>query len=1024
MRYSWFTVLLILLIVLAIPALLFAGNGKISGTVKDATTKEAVVGANVVVVGTTMGAATDPEGRYYILNIPPGTYTVQASVVGYARMEIGSVQVRADQTTDLNFDLRQETIELKEVVIQAQMRVVDKSQTSSKSTIGKDELSNKLPINSVLEILNTTPGAFKGYIRGGKITETKTIVDGVDVSDQYYALGADQQNQNILFSSGNLVRTRDYALSSSASVAFNAVEQLSVNTGAVGADNASATAGLITYSLREGRGKLTGSFSAKSSQMNGLKYVGPDLYWNDQVYFDEKNATKRRLDSNKTLQATSPTVARQLVITPDSIKFGKYTYTTGKYLNQDKPQIDVDGMISGNIMENWGFLLSGRYFDTHGRLPNEHQQQADLTFKTTYSLGSKFKLNAFAIVNDKGQLFGWKNTYYADKTRQFLEGVPKSDGINVTGSLKATHMLSSSTFYEVQLSTIYRNDRFGYSDDNGDGFCGLNENGEFLTLEKTADADKYVSRSGIDLYKFFRIGDEAGPSQVTQPMTIGGSQVFITRPLFIYENTTNAVHTVKFDMTSQVDFNNQLKAGLSFQFNDIKRIQRNSSLGADAADVRRRLLVENWEFFPTMFGGYIQDKMEYAGLIINVGARIDRWDPRAADYANYFNLFALQNNYPVDDSLRAEWVPIRAKTNVPAYWFFSPRIGVSHPISDEAAMYFSYSRNFIPPPFSRLYASYNAVLGNAGSFPHSVSLLQEPTKSSNYELGAQWEFIPKKFGLSFTAYMRDIQNFASASITEQLANGSNIVWFTAQYADARGVEFGLQALKQTYFNFLTLYGRLNYTYSYIKATGWAGLDATQQTTFSRPDTVRYGNTLPFSDFWAYNKVETNVVGGTSTLPGSYGTGGNDRAHRVSYVLFLEFPYEIMLSSVGTFSSGFYYPLSFTADPRVAGRNFGQAPWNKQVDVRVEKGFTVQNIRFAVYFDMKNVFNWQNILSYDNTSSGGALWEYSNNGRDAAGVADASAAPNPTGIYKRAVGLDGTLFYDIPREYYFGVRVDF
>jgi hypothetical protein len=1024
MRSSWFKVLLILLISLLPVTLLFAGNGKISGVVKDATGKEVVPGANVVLVGTTMGAATNEQGQYYILNVPPGTYTVRVTCVGYARTEVGAVQVRADQTTELNLDVRQESIELKEVVIQATRRVVDKSQTSSKAMVSRDELDNRLPITSVMDILNTTPGAFKGYIRGGKITETKTIVDGVDVSDQYYALGADQQNQNILFSSGNLVRTRDYALSSSASVSFNAVEQLSVNTGAVGADNVSATAGLINYSLREGRGKLTGSFSAKSSQMDGLKYVGPDLYWNDQVYFDEKNATKRRLDSNKALQATSPTTARQLVITPDSIKYGKYTYTKGKYLNQDKPQIDVDGMISGSITDNWGFLLSGRYFDTHGRLPNEHQQQADMTFKTTYNLGSQLKLNGFAIVNDKGRLFGWKNTYYADKTRQFLEGVPKSDGINVTGSLKATHVLSASTFYEVQLSSIYRNDRFGYSDDNGDGFCALNENGEFLTLEKTADADKYISRSGIDLYKFFRIGDEAGPSQITQPMTIGGSQVFITRPLFIYENTTNAVNTVKFDITSQVDFNNQLKAGLSLQFNDIKRIQRNSSLGADAADVRRRLLVEDWEFYPTMFGGYVQDKMEYAGLIINIGARIDRWDPKSADYANYFNLFSLQNNYPVDDSLRSEWVPIRAKNNVPATWFFSPRIGVSHPISDEAAMYFSYSRNFIPPPYSRLYASYNAVLGNAGSFPHSVSQLQEPTKSSNYELGAQWEFIPKKFGLSFAAYMRDIQNFASVSITEQLSNGSNIMWFTAQYADARGVEFGLQALKQTYFDVLTLYGRLNYSYSYIKGTGWTGNDGTQQTTFSRPDTLKYGFVLPFSDFWAYNKVETNVTGGTSTLPGSYGSGGNDRAHRISYVLFLEFPYQIMLSSVGTFSSGFYYPLSFTADPRVAGRAFGQSPWNKQVDIRVEKGFTVENIRFAVYFDMKNVFNWVNILSYDNTSSGSALWEYSNNGRTAAGVTDPSATPDPTGLYKRAVGLDGTPFYDIPREYYFGVRFDF
>ena len=74
MRSSWFKVLLILLISMLPVALLFAGNGKIAGTVKDAAGKDVIPGANIVIVGTSMGAATDEQGRYYILNVPPGTH--------------------------------------------------------------------------------------------------------------------------------------------------------------------------------------------------------------------------------------------------------------------------------------------------------------------------------------------------------------------------------------------------------------------------------------------------------------------------------------------------------------------------------------------------------------------------------------------------------------------------------------------------------------------------------------------------------------------------------------------------------------------------------------------------------------------------------------------------------------------------------------------------------------------------------------------------------------------------------------
>jgi outer membrane receptor protein involved in Fe transport len=1027
MMQRWYQFLcLLLLIAVASTPPAHAATGKIVGIVRDASTKDVIPGANVLVVGTTLGGAADAQGRYYILNVPPGTYSLQASAVGYGRLKIEEVSVVLDQTVEMNITLRSQDVQIGEMVITAERRVVDKNRTSTKTTVTSEELQN-LPTVTVMDLLNTTPGAFNGFIRGGRITETKTIVEGVDISNQFYENAQDQTNQNILQSSGYLVRNNVGQLNTTQNLNFAAVEQFSLNTGASGAENQSATAGTINYSLKEGSGPLGGSFQARVSQFNGLHYAGPDVYNLDATYFADQTTTNTRLFANRALRSAIPVgspVPGSLAtsIVTDSIRSGKYSYAPGKYINNNHPLLDFNGSVGGNISDDWRFFVTGKYFDSHGYFPNERNREADISLKTSYNLTNSIKLNAFGIVNDKGILFGWKNSSYQDNARYFLEGVPRNAGIDWVGSLKMTHVLSPATFYEVQVSQTYHNLIYGYTDGNGDGYAGLNENGAFLTMSDQASIDKYISQAGLDLGKFFRIGDEAGPSQINAPMGQGNSQVIITRPQFIYENTKEIARTLRADLTSQVDYHHQIKTGFLFRFHDISQINRNTMLGSDATDTRARLMVDNWEFFPTEMSAYASDRMEFGGLVINLGLRADRWDPKAPDYNNYFALFA-PDTLMVDGQLHRVNQALRSANNVDPWWFVSPRIGVSHPISETAALFYSYSRQAIPPPFSRLYSSFYTVFGAAGSFPNFTSLSQSLTKSSNYELGAQWEFLPGKLGLNFTAYMRDVENYSPTAVTIQLATGQNIMWFSGQYADARGLEFSLQAARQKYLDFAVVSGRLSYAYTYIKASGWTGNDPTQPTLFQAGDSSKYGNKLPFTDFIYYNKVQNDIAGGASTL-----TGGYDRTHRVNYLLSVEFPMDIIFSSLGTFQSGFFYPINFPVDSRVAGRQYATAPWNKMVDVKLEKGFRFDNIRFAVFAEVKNVFNWTNIIGYDNSASGAALWEATNSGNGTTltnpyYVNTPASGPDPTGLYKRAVGLDGSWFYDIPREFYFGVRVD-
>src|SRR5664279_2118046 len=153
-RWYHFLCLLLLIAVAATPPAL-AANGKIVGIVRDASTKDVIPGANVLVVGTALGGAADAQGRYYILNVPPGVYSLQASAVGYGRLKIEEISVVLDQTVEMNITLRSQDVQIGEMVITAERRVVDKNRTSTKTTVTSEEMST-LPSVTAIDLLNTT----------------------------------------------------------------------------------------------------------------------------------------------------------------------------------------------------------------------------------------------------------------------------------------------------------------------------------------------------------------------------------------------------------------------------------------------------------------------------------------------------------------------------------------------------------------------------------------------------------------------------------------------------------------------------------------------------------------------------------------------------------------------------------------------------------------------------------------------------------------------------------------------------
>lgn len=171
-----------------------SGVGKLSGKIIDAITKEPLIGANVVVLNTQLGAATNVEGDYFVLNITPGTYDVQITYVGYAKRIIKGVRIVAGITYQLDADLSSD-FTTDEVTIVGKKFFEEKS-TNTTKVLDANEIS-KVPVKGVENLASMNAGVVMTEgsggssgnatinVRGGRGGEVLYIVDGVPQNDAY-----------------------------------------------------------------------------------------------------------------------------------------------------------------------------------------------------------------------------------------------------------------------------------------------------------------------------------------------------------------------------------------------------------------------------------------------------------------------------------------------------------------------------------------------------------------------------------------------------------------------------------------------------------------------------------------------------------------------------------------------------------------------------------------------------------------------------------------------------------------------
>ena len=180
---------------------LYASNGKIAGRIFDRETEEFLPGANIYITGvwkagkelpteTILGASSDVEGYFVILNVSPGTYTVEASMIGYRDVKLKQVRVNLDRTTILDIPMESTVLETEEIEVVAEREIIKKDVSGTQEIILSDRLNNT-PVLRVDEFMNKIKGVTlvassdgQGLsIRGGMIRETDVRLDDISLRD-------------------------------------------------------------------------------------------------------------------------------------------------------------------------------------------------------------------------------------------------------------------------------------------------------------------------------------------------------------------------------------------------------------------------------------------------------------------------------------------------------------------------------------------------------------------------------------------------------------------------------------------------------------------------------------------------------------------------------------------------------------------------------------------------------------------------------------------------------------------------
>ncbi|MCD6587330.1 MAG: TonB-dependent receptor [Candidatus Fermentibacteraceae bacterium] len=876
-KASVFTLALLLFVSLAANA---GTTGKIAGRVTDQDGNP-LIGATVMIIGTSFGAMTDPNGEYFIINLQPGTYDLQASMVGMGKQTAEGASVIVDMTTRMDFVLSPTTIGNTVITVTDQRGMILRGVTSSVSVVSRDEIRT-MPVAGITDVVNQQAGAVERgglHMRGGRGGEVAYVVDGVSQTDPN-------------------------GKTSDQTIPLSAVAETSVISGGFGAEYGDAQSGIINVVTREGGGSYTGSLSMNGNDFDALgisdgwAWGYPGQWFGGRHFNGEDGGPIQEFGGNKIADFAEARLSAEASLGgPEPIT---------QYL-LPAMGLDVGADVRFFAAVKWLQYGGGRD-GNYAYYLNQGSDQWNGNMKLTIKPNPRTKLNfsGFYRNTDTGLYsgnaqYGW---YYARFEDDYVDplsgdtipgqdiryGLPDRNFENYSMGFSLTQTLSDASFLEFKVNQYVATEERRILDPDG-GYVG-----EGYTAE---DWLNYTPTRTQDSDGFYRSGASR----------------------FAWYDSESSTATARLDVTSQVNQQHQLKYGLEGKYYDVYEYSVDTASGGN-------IYMGEWSAYPHAASAYMQDKMEYRGMIVNAGLRFDYFNPNYDDYP-------ADLTDPVNPGTSVEDPDhINNPVGVSAKYHLSPRIGFSHPITERDVLHFTYGHYFQVPDFGNMFGGANFDL--SGAFPIVGNPDLAPEETIAYEVGIKHQFDDITM-LDITGYYKDITGLLDMQKNYFTAVDAYDLFINGDYGNVRGAEFTLMRRPSNFISFSA-----NYTYSIAKGKSssayqnynyaWAGWVIPKRESFLEWD-QRHEVNANF-DF-RVPRNEGPAWGGTRYLQG------------------------LGLSLQWNYGSGFPYNASgqATADPEINGERY---PFTMNTTAKLNKMFWMGDTSVNMYVWVLNLFNRANI----------------------------------------------------------------